>query len=124
MIIKTTFDIAGGVDTANDGQKGLDAFKARVTSQLGKEKCDCGLEQCPNRFYRLIFMDLNMPVMDGYESARNILQFQTEKELQHPVTIVSLTAYTNAEYLKRCFTIGMAKILNKPAKKVEVQEVI
>ena len=79
---------------------------------------------CPNRFYKLIFMDLNMPVMDGFESARRILKFQEDKSLKQRAEIVALTAYTNTEYQEQCRSSGMSRILHKPAKKREVEEVI
>jgi len=44
--------------------------------------------------------------------------------LEQRATIVALTAYTNPGYMKQCYTVGMSKILNKPAKKKEVDQVI
>jgi len=75
MIIKSSFEIGCDVDVADDGQKGFNTFRERTQSQLSRTSCDCGSGECPNRFYKLIFMDINMPVMDGFESTRLINEF-------------------------------------------------
>ena len=121
MIIKTSFDIKGQIDVANDGEKGFHAFKKRTEQQLKQERCDCGIEDCPNRFYSLVFMDINMPVMDGFESTTNIMKFQ--EQLRQKAAVVALTAYSNPAYLSKCEQVGMAKVLQKPAKATEIQEV-
>jgi len=95
MIIKSCVPRLKNIDLANDGEQGLQAFKTR----MNQENCDCGLKDCPNQFYSLIFMDLNMPVMDGFESARQMKQYYDEKNLKFGLSIVALTAYTNPIYI-------------------------
>jgi CheY-like chemotaxis protein len=41
-----------------------------------KQNKPCG---CINRTYKLIFMDIQMPVMDGEEASKQILKLQKEK---------------------------------------------
>ena len=43
--------------------------------------------------YKLIFMDVNMPVMDGFEATREIKKFLRSKERNLDVIIVACTAY-------------------------------
>ena len=52
-MLKENFDIE--IEMTGDGLKALELF----TEGFNKP---C---QCPNRAYKLIFMDLQMPVMDG-----------------------------------------------------------
>jgi len=46
------------VDQASDGKIGLQKFERNW-------KCDCKLSNCPQK-YKMIFMDLGMPNMDGF----------------------------------------------------------
>ena len=66
----------------------------------------------------LILMDLNMPVMDGFEAARKI------KELQPNITIVALTANDISKVRERCFSSGMVDVVNKPINKVQLDSLI
>ena len=55
-----------------------------------------------------------MPVMDGFDSSRNILNYAQENHLKKPV-IIALTAFVNAENIDKCKEIGMLEVLHKPA---------
>jgi CheY-like chemotaxis protein len=56
--------------------------------------------------YDLIFMDANMPVMNGYESAKQITQFAREHDLP-PIPIVCLSAQDSASHIELCRDSGM-----------------
>ena len=56
----------------------------------------------------LILMDLNMPVMDGYEAMRII-------KSQHPeIPIIAQTAYTLTEDRHKCMQAGFNDYISKP----------
>ena len=61
--------------------------------------------------YDLIFMDLNMPVMNGIE-ATNAIRAMGEKFRQIP--IIGLTANVLEEYVKKCYDAGMVAHVGKP----------
>ncbi|RAR45890.1 response regulator [Paenibacillus sp. MDMC362] len=63
--------------------------------------------------YDMIFMDLQMPVMDGLEAARLIRQMKPEGEA--PV-LVAMTANVMDGIQKRCFDAGMNEYISKPVK--------
>ena len=74
-------------------------------------------------------MDLNMPVMDGFEASKRILSlFRSHPEralsATHQVNIVALTSYTDQRTIDRCQEIGMADVYHKPLKKEEMREMI
>jgi PAS domain S-box-containing protein len=75
-----------------------------VLVENGKEACDVALEARP----QLIFMDLQMPVMNGYEATRALRQ----QGLTCP--IVAVTASALKGELERCRAAGMDGILTKP----------
>jgi len=61
--------------------------------------------------YDLIFMDVQMPEMDGYEATRRIRQ---EISAERQPMIVALTANAMAEDQKKCIDAGMDSYLAKP----------
>ncbi|MCK5110225.1 MAG: response regulator [Arcobacteraceae bacterium] len=76
------------IDIANNGQEAIDKFK-RYT-------------------YELILMDLQMPIMDGYEATKII------REMDKDIPIIALTANAMKEDVERTQAIGMNEHLNKP----------
>jgi len=68
-------------------------------------------EANPGR-YDLIFMDINMPVMDGWEATRRIRALNTPEGTQIP--IVALTANKLPEDVKKCIEVGMNDHIGKP----------
>jgi CheY-like chemotaxis protein len=62
--------------------------------------------------YDLIFMDIQMPEMDGYEAARRIRALDLEKARNIP--IVAMTANVFREDIERCLAAGMNDHVGKP----------
>ena len=75
----------------------------------GKE----AIEKYSTGNFDLIFMDCQMPVMDGYEATRHIRVQEKENQL-NMVPIVALTAGINKEDKARCKAAGMNRYLTKP----------
>lgn len=61
-----------------------------------------------NNRYELIFMDLHMPNMDGYEATRNI------RHLNIHTPIIAITAATDKSVKKNCIDAGMNDFIAKP----------
>ncbi len=72
-----------------------------------------GLEVAKAKAYDLILMDMNMPEMNGPESAAAIRLFEME-EGRIPVPIVALTANAMKEHRDLCLESGMNDYLTKP----------
>ena len=63
--------------------------------------------------YILIFMDCEMPVMNGFDAATQIRK--VERELQHiPTPIIALTAHALPGVREKCIASGMNDFLSKP----------
>ena len=73
--------------------------------------------------YALIFMDCQMPIMDGYEASRRIRQLETEQQMA-PIPIVALTAGSDRKDRDRCFDAGMNDYLTKPFSISDIQHAI
>jgi signal transduction histidine kinase/DNA-binding response OmpR family regulator len=63
--------------------------------------------------YDLVIVDLQMPVMDGYEAVRAIRQFEAENG-RRPTPILALSAYAFDEKLGRSIAEGWSAFLTKP----------
>ena len=74
--------------------------------------------------YHLIFMDVQMPEMDGYEATRKIRAWEKEwsqaGEPRKPVPIVAMTANVFREDIEKCLEAGMNAHLGKPLDLEEV----
>jgi PAS domain S-box-containing protein len=82
-----------------------------------------GLEACEamtRSFYDLVFMDCQMPVMDGFEATRTIRGNQSG----HRTPIVALTAGVLPEERDRCYRAGMDDFLSKPIDKEELKSTL
>lgn len=64
--------------------------------------------------YDLILMDLQMPVMDGYESTRMIRNFERQAKATNPVIVVALTANDVTDKKDLCLECGMNDFMEKP----------
>jgi TMAO reductase system sensor TorS len=86
------------VEVANDGREALDCLDRQA--------------------YDLVFMDCQMPVMDGFEATTRIREGERRREeTDQPVkrqSIVALTAHAISGDRDRCLAVGMDDYLTKP----------
>jgi len=64
--------------------------------------------------HELIFMDIQMPVMDGIEAAKVIRDLEKSRGGASRIPIIALTAHAVKEYIDACFEAGMDDYLIKP----------
>ncbi|AEF80372.1 ATP-binding protein [Leadbettera azotonutricia] len=64
--------------------------------------------------YQMIFMDVNMPEMDGYEATRAIRAIEAERFNSTPIPIVAMTANVFKEDVEKCLKSGMNDHVGKP----------
>ncbi len=90
------------VDTATNGSEAVEALRTRR--------------------YSLVLMDCLMPVMNGYDAARAIREFEEASGRRTPIVAVSASAL--ASNRERCFESGMDDFVEKPVKGVSLETVI
>lgn len=70
------------------------------------------MEECEEGYYDLIFMDIQMPKMNGYDATRAIRAMKRNYCRQVP--IVAMTANAFAEDVQAAKTVGMNEHIAKP----------
>ena len=83
------------VETANDGVACIDML----------EKADAD-------YYKLILMDIQMPVMNGYDATLEIRKMKDTKKAMIP--IIAMTANAFAEDIQKALSVGMNAHVAKP----------
>jgi len=73
--------------------------------------------------YDIIFMDIQMPIMTGVESTRQILMYEKENNLRH-IPIVALTANALVGDKEKYIDAGMDSYLPKPIIIESLEEII
>ena len=80
------------------------------------------LELYENGKYDLIFMDIQMPEMDGYQTTREIRRAEISGEQRVP--IIALTANALSGDREKCLEAGMDDYLSKPIEAEKIEEVL
>jgi len=78
------------------------------------------VEKLQEEAINLVLMDLQMPVMDGYEATRNIRALAENRKSNVP--IIALTAAALKEVREKVFASGMDDYLTKPFNPAELQK--
>jgi PAS domain S-box-containing protein len=91
------------VDAARDGREAVDMFTASA--------------------YDIVLMDIQMPVMDGYEATRQIRQWELSRG-RRATPILALTAYALEEEIRKSYEAGCVGHLTKPVSKSALIEAI
>ncbi len=73
-----------------------------------------GVKKVQYNMYDIILMDIQMPIMDGYEAAKIIKNDLSKKTSQIP--IIAMTAYTSKNDIQRALDVGMNDYIFKPFK--------
>ncbi|HIG29430.1 MAG TPA: response regulator [Verrucomicrobiales bacterium] len=73
--------------------------------------------------YNLVFMDCQMPEMDGYEATRQI-RSSLSKVMNHDVPIIAMTANAMIGDREKCLNSGMSDYISKPINPASLTEAL
>ena len=99
----------------------LNTLKVIIDLAKNGEECIKILEKMPEGYYDLILMDIQMPIMDGYEATKIIRSFNN-KNAQIP--IIAMTANAFEEDRKHALQLGMNEHLAKPVDIEKLKDVL
>ncbi len=89
----------------------LEGFGFEVEVAEDGQKC---LQKIQQKHYDLIFMDCTMPIMDGFETTKEIRRLEIEGVIERS-PIVALTGNTREGDREKCLESGMDDYIPKPA---------
>jgi len=83
-----------------------------------------GVKIFMNQQFDVVIMDLMMPVMDGFESAREIREIEKKDKTRGYTPIIAFTANTLNDDFQRCLENGMDYLMEKPFNSYKFVEII
>ena len=93
------------VEEANNGMLAVEMCRNKI------------MEKNVNIPYDIIFMDIDMPIMNGLQATQEILHLlKTHSKIKN-LPIIAVTAYDNDKVKKDAFNVGMMEFALKPLKK-------
>lgn len=101
-------EVAEDIRVATNGAEAISFIRKRLSSN----------DSCPE----LIFLDINMPVMDGFEFLQEFKRLQFEQK--ENVVIVVLTTSTNQNDIEKLKNSGNTDFINKPLTKEKIQTIV
>ena len=81
------------------------------------------LEILSKNNFDLVLMDIEMPIMDGFEATQSIRQGKGGEQ-NTKIPIIATTAHIGKFYKNRCFEVGMNGYISKPISFDELESVI
>ncbi|MFT4076666.1 MAG: response regulator [Asticcacaulis sp.] len=97
----------------------LEIFNGMGCEVQVAENGQVAIEKAKRETFDIIFMDCQMPVMDGYEATTIIRELMKGGEVRH-IPILALTANAMIGDREKCLEAGMDAFITKPVKSTEL----
>ncbi len=81
-----------------------------------------GVEKWSNSHYPIVLMDIQMPIMDGWEATRSIRELEKIEGIK--TRIIAVTANVTQEDREKSFAAGMDAFLTKPVSRPQIEEAL
>ena len=82
------------------------------------------IQMFTNQKFDIILMDIMMPIMDGFESTKNIRNIELNNHLLGHIPIIAFTANTINNDREKCIRAGMDDILEKPFDIIKFRKIL
>lgn len=107
---------------ATNGQEAIDTYASSFEIKNADEGAITGVSDHARK-PMVILLDINMPVLDGFEAARRIRTFERRQGL-YPAIIIAITGLGSAEARQKAHASGMDMFLTKPVRLRDLTEVL
>ncbi|MBF0184137.1 MAG: response regulator [Magnetococcales bacterium] len=112
------------VDDAEDNLRLLEAFLKRTPHRLSTAMDGAeGLALFQSNPFDLVLMDIQMPVMDGYQATRSMREWEAAVN-SVPTPIIAFTAHAMKEVSEQVLAAGCDAVLTKPLRKQNLLEML
>ncbi len=102
-------------DTSTNGKECIDSI-------INKKQLNCN---CDKNYFKLIFLDMMMPIMNGLEAAKKIQNMIDENEINNDIKIIIISAHIEENLLKELKKINcIIETIKKPLKKSKLKEIL
>lgn len=100
-------------ENAFNGEEAIEKAKHRASNPCGSA--------C--KYYKVIFMDCTMPIMNGFEAARQLRALMKEKKIPE-VLIIACTALAQSADIRNAIDSGMDEVYTKPISKAKILKIL
>lgn len=98
----------------------LEKYGCRVTPACDGAEAVKAIKQ---KVFDLVFMDCQMPVMDGFKATKKIREFEKSKK-QENTPIIAFTANAMKGDAEKCLSVGMSDYISKPVQEGALEKVL
>lgn len=96
--------------------------KMGLYAEVAPDGIQC-LKLLEKNHYDLVFMDIQMPGMDGFETT-GVIRTIDSKVLDHNIPIIAMTAHATNEDKLKCLSSGMNDYISKPIDSGKLSDIV
>lgn len=105
---------------ATNGQKAVDAYMTPETATRPPKQN----ASIPPKRPDVVLLDLNMPVMNGFEAARQIRQYEKQNAVTSPAVIIAITGLGDDIARAKAYQHGFDFFMSKPVRPKDVTDML
>ena len=101
----------------------------RVLMKLGYNNIDIVengllmLQAVHKKKYDVLFIDIRMPIMDGYQATEKVIEYLNEHNKEFPF-LIAVTALEDLHMREKCSKIGINYVLKKPFNFTSIKKIM
>eukprot|EP00347_Sterkiella_histriomuscorum_P013700 403363702 len=111
---------------AGNGQEAIQIYLKQQNSEPYESQEDDQYCFCKNHPIKLIFMDCNMPILDGFQATLAIRELESQNQVREEdrCVIIALTAYESEMFKRKSLDYGMDNFITKPVNSEQIRQIL